>query len=79
MAAPIQSVMRDCKLEIFLLIFRSIGSPLIYFLSLPELSAWMIPTWTRIQLDSYEETSVSFSPQQKHRIADDNKKKRGSG
>lgn len=75
MAAPIRSVMRDCKLEIFLLIFRSIGSPLIYFLSLPELSAWMIPTWTRIQLDSYEETSVSFSPQQKHRIADHNKKK----
>lgn len=39
----------------------------------------MIPTWTRIQLDSYEETSVSFSPQQKHRIADDNKKKGGLG
>lgn len=46
---------------------------------MPELSAWMIPTRTRIQLDSYGETSVSFSPQQKHRIADNNKKCRGSG
>lgn len=78
MAAPIRSVTRDCKFEIFLLIFRSIGSPLIYFFSLPELSAWMIPTWTRIKLDTCKETLVSFSPQHKHRIAD-NQKKGGSG
>lgn len=76
MAAPIQSVRRDYRSEIFLFeILEQWCGPLIYFFRSPGLSAWRIPTWTWIQPDSHKGTSFSFSPQQKHRLADDNKKR----